>query len=91
MNDENKIILDMWMARDKYLDENNLCIGYLKPERAVSAWCNFGDFLPLPDFSFKHITWENEPVKVKVTIEIVEENEYKNKKKGSRKETSRKK
>ena len=71
MKEEEKIILDMWMARDKYVEETSLCVGTRKPERGEGMWHGFGNNLALPPSTFKQITWENEPVKVKVTIEII--------------------
>lgn len=71
MNEEKKIILDMWMARDKNIEETSLCVGFKKPERGDSMWHGFGNNLALPPSIFKQITWGDEPVKVKVTIEIV--------------------
>lgn len=68
-----KITLDMWIARDKIIDETSLCVGFKKPERGETMWHGFGNNLALPPSNFKQITWENEPVKVKVTIETIEE------------------
>lgn len=72
MNDENKIVLDMWMARDNiYIREESLFIGYNKPERGCLVWRNFGDNMHIPKSNFKQVTWKGEPVRIKVTIEIV--------------------
>ena len=75
MNEEKKITLNMWMARDKSIEESSLCVGFLKPERGETMWHGFGFNLALPPSAFKQVTWKNEPVKVKVTIEIIERNE----------------
>lgn len=60
----------MWLVRD---EDGTLCIGEVKPKRGVGMWFDMSNFLEIPQKAFKQITWKNEPVKVKVTIEIIED------------------
>lgn len=78
MNDEKKVTLNMWLARDKYVDTESLFIGYRKPDRGNYMWINFDDNIHLPVSCFKQIKWDDEPVKVKVTVEIIESDERSN-------------
>lgn len=70
----NKVTIDAWVARDK---DGELNITTRKPFRSkeIDYWimgkrdvfvsCTFSYFFP-------EITWESEPKKVKVTIELEE-------------------
>ena len=61
----------MWMARDKDNAQRALCVGHYKPKRGSSIWVDFGAHMVLPREKFPNVKWEDGPVKVKVTIEII--------------------
>lgn len=59
-------VLDLWIARDKDYEYLNLFYG--KPSQLWVHFC--GDILKRLDYeTFPEITWDNSPVKLKVTIE----------------------
>lgn len=69
------ITIDAWVARDKCGD---LSIWNKQPYRNLIDTCNYwervyGDSITLPNNTFQTITWENSPKKVKVIIEMEEE------------------
>lgn len=69
------ITMDAWVARDKCGD---LSIWNKQPYRNLIDTCNYwervdGDSITLPNNTFQTITWENLPRKVKVTIELEDE------------------
>ena len=71
-----------WAARDKWSGESNLYIGYKKPKRILDTdpgfgmWCDFGEFMELPKDMFPNLKWEDEPIKVEITIkECKDEND----------------
>ena len=71
-----------WIARDEYCNTKfqtpgTLCFYYQKPERVYSDklggfWFNDALCVELPRDVFPELTWENEPVYVKLTIEVLQ-------------------
>lgn len=72
----NKVTIDAWIARDKYVlcSKTDLYLQKEEPERDMvsGTWLDIGEYYPLPQDAFPEITWESEPKKVKVTIELEE-------------------
>lgn len=73
----NKATIDAWVARDK---DTTLLLHADEPYRQKSGYqrddkpdvweSDCASFLPLTNDIFPTITWESEPKKVKVTIEL---------------------
>lgn len=60
-----------WVAQDsESMSDTNLYFGTLKPRRTLGGWfwyC-FEDHLGLPKEMFPNLKWEDEPLKVELTI-----------------------
>ena len=72
-----------WLARDEYKNSRKetpgtLCFYDEKPVRDSSSslggyWDGtMGDCIELPETMFPELTWKDEPVYVKLTIEVIE-------------------
>lgn len=69
------VTIDAWVARDECGD---LSLWDEHPYRNLIDTCNYweclgGDSITLPKNAFQALTWDNSPKKVKVTIELEEE------------------
>ena len=64
-----------WVARDECSgDESNLYLGQNKPRRIPNAaqgfgmWCDYGEFMALPQEMFPQLTYRDEPIEVEIII-----------------------
>ena len=70
-----KEVIEGWIARDQnaagYL---GLYIGEepLRDHQGYGWWQNRGDWMSIPKDKFPDLKWEDEPRKVKITIETIE-------------------
>lgn len=64
-----------WLSRDA---SGDLYFGQVKPVNNGGIWHDMGENMQLSDSDFPNVTFENSPVKVKMTIEYAVEN-YKQK------------
>ena len=73
-----KEVIEGWIARDQNKgNDSDLYVGMFKPQRQKSSlgfgmWCEYGDYIQLPCEMFPEIKWEDEPRKVKITIEMID-------------------
>lgn len=64
------VTIEGWIARDK--DDDAICLFGKEPERLdCGIWHTFATGIILPTDSFPDIKWEDEPLKVKLTIEEI--------------------
>lgn len=71
------VTIDAWVARDNHVNnisDTDLFLSRIHPLRDIyhEIWTTLGA-IPLPQDIFSDITWNNEPKKVKVTIELEDE------------------
>lgn len=71
------VTIDAWVARDNHVNNisnTDLFLSRIHPLRNIyhEIWTALGA-IPLPQDIFSDITWENSPKKIKVTIELEEE------------------
>lgn len=57
-----------WVARDK---DEALFFGKNEPERLVTVWCGFDEFIALPSDMFPDLKWEDEPRKCELNIRLL--------------------
>lgn len=70
------VTIDAWVARNKHIDADSntdLVLGKERPTLNYNTWCSMEEYFPLPQDAFPNITFENSPQKVKVTIELEDE------------------
>ncbi len=73
-----KEVIEGWIARDQYKEnDSDLYVGKFKPQRhesplGLGMWYEYGDYMQLPCEMFPEIKWEDEPQKVKITIEVID-------------------
>ena len=70
-----KRIYEGWLSRD---EDDSLYLGQHEPTNQNGYWISMGEHMQLSDSDFPNVTFENSPVKVKMTIEVSDEN-YKQK------------
>lgn len=69
-------VTDAWVARNKHVaaDSNtDLVLGKERPTLYNDTWCSMEEYYPLPQDALPSVTFENSPKKVKVTIELEED------------------
>ena len=70
-----KCVIEGWVAKDKesIKDADRLWLYRNKPIRSVGIFYDTGGHgIPLPEYMFPQLTWDDEPQKVKVTIETID-------------------
>ena len=70
-----KETLELWISRDNESldDTTKLWLYRNKPIRSVGIFYDTGGHgIPLPEYMFPQLTWEDEPQRVKVTIETID-------------------
>ncbi|MBR3647102.1 MAG: hypothetical protein IKN59_01760 [Paludibacteraceae bacterium] len=61
--------IEGWVARDgEMIGDTDLYFGTRRPERGYGVWLGLGNYLELPKEMFSTLKWEDEPIKVELTI-----------------------
>lgn len=65
-------VIEGWVARDQ---SGYLVLHYKKPHRTYgnTKWYSAQSQKSLPRDSFPSVTWQSEPKKVRITLEIIDE------------------
>lgn len=68
-----EIIISGWVCRDKVCNKpftSDLFLVLEKPTRVVEwgKWCDCGDYIELDSNLFPDLTWDDDPIKVKIII-----------------------